>query len=95
MRLACLITFATALQIGQPRLDRRHHRKGASSQPQVGPSTINTTANKDEAPSVVAWGDCFYFPAPKPARLDKTSGHSVNMGLGLKDTHLMENQIKA
>ena len=61
----------------------------------MGPSTINTTANKDEAPSVVAWGDCFYFPAPKPARLDKTSGHSVNMGLGLKNTHLMEKQIKA
>lgn len=44
---------------------------------------------------MVAWGDFFYFPAPNPARLDKTSGHSVNTGLGLKDTHLMEKQIKA
>ena len=56
---------------------------------------ISTTANRDEGPSMVAWGDCFYFPAPNPARLDKTSGHSVNMGLGLKDTHLMKKQIKA
>lgn len=56
---------------------------------------ISTTASRDEGPSVVAWGDCFYLPAPNPARLDKTSGHSVNMGLRLKDTHLMKKQIKA